>query len=295
MSNVNLPARLLLSCVGIFLVIVSAFVVLETLYSPLALPITIGISSIILALLVHRWYADLYKRNHDLERRIHALHRALSRQEAVINVMPMLGGVFVPLGPWAMEPTHLFNLLGWLLPVDARVVVECGAGASTLAIGNLLRQKGRGHIYSFEEDPKWYEVISRQVDAQDLNRYVTVVWAPLEPYAVNRAETVEWYAMDQVNTVLSAIDLIDLLIVDGPKSVRPLSRFPALPVFHSKCNAETLIVLDDVNRSQEQLVLSKWQDTCTLEVDIHQDADRHQAHIRIRDNEPNRQRNTVLT
>lgn len=74
---------------------------------------------------------------------------------AFINLQPLFGKTFLPYGLWAMEADNLQNLLSTIQYNDYRTVVECGAGVSTLLIGSLLRQLGRGHIYSLEEDEKW--------------------------------------------------------------------------------------------------------------------------------------------
>lgn len=276
----NPKRRKLLGLLAIFLLLNCAYLVASVLVPSLALPVIIGLSCVIIIFLVHRWYADL---NKQLQKQSVLFNQEFQKQSAMINLTPLLQGAFVPFGQWAMEPIHLFNLLTQLQATKTDVIVECGAGASTLMIANLLRQKGQGRIFSLEEDLEWYRFMSRHIATQHLGEYVTLVHAPLEPHAIDGENAVEWYSIERVNEILYHVDHIDVLIVDGPKSTTMLSRFPALPVFLSKMKSDTLVVLDDVNRLQEQTVLSEWQKLCALEIDFHREADRHQAYIKIRD------------
>lgn len=279
-ASSNPRRRLLLSLLAIFLLLSSTYLIVLVLLPSLALPVIVGLSTVTVIFLTHRWFANLSQ-----QLQIHSvlLNQELQKQNAMINLTPLLRGVFVPFGQWAMEPVHLFNLLAHIQSTETNVLVECGAGASTLIIGNLLRQKGQGHIFSLEENLEWHRFMSRHIESQNLGSHVTLVHAPLEPYAINGEDLVEWYSMERAKEVLSQIDHIDVLIVDGPKSISALSRFPALPVFLPKINSDTLLILDDVNRSHEQAVLSEWQKLCALEIDLHREAERHQAYVRIRD------------
>lgn len=279
-ASSNPRRRLLLSLLAIFLLLSSTYLIALVLLPALALPVIVGLSTATIIFLIHRWFANL---NQQLQIQSVLLNQELQKQNAMINLTPLLQGAFVPFGQWAMEPVHLFNLLAHIQSTETNVIVECGSGASTLMIGNLLRQKGQGRIFSLEEDLEWYRFLSRHIDLQDLSSHVTVVHAPLEPYTINGQGMVEWYSIERVNGTLSDVDHIDLLIVDGPKSTSALSRFPALPVFLPKINPDTLVVLDDVNRSQEQTVLSEWQKLCTLKIDFHREAERHQAYAKVRD------------
>lgn len=279
-ASSNPRRRLLLSLLAIFLLLSSTYLIALALLPSLALPVIVGLSTVIVIYMVHRWFANL---NQQLQIQSVLLNQQLQKQNAMINLTPLLQGAFAPFGQWAMEPVHLFNLLAHIQSTKTNVIVECGAGASTLMIGNLLRQKGQGRIFSLEEDLDWFRFMSRHIDSQDLSSHVTLVHAPLEPCAINGESLVEWYSTERVNEALSSVDHIDVLIVDGPKSMTALSRFPALPVFLPKINSDTLLILDDVNRSQEQTVLSEWQKLCALEIDFHGEAERHQAYAKIRD------------
>ena len=55
---------------------------------------------------------------------------------------------------------------------------------------------------------------------------------------------------------------IDLLIVDGPPAFavgHGTSRYPALPVLHERLAPGATVVLDDIERPGEQVVLERWE------------------------------------
>lgn len=270
--------RRLLGLLAIFCLLNCAYLIAHWLIPSLAFPVVVGLSTVIILVLMHRWFTNLNRR---LDANSEWFRREMMKQQAMINLTPLLQGAFVPFGEWAMEPVHMFDLLSHVRAAKVDVIVECGSGTSTLMLGNLLRQKGKGRLYSLEEDMEWYQFMARHIQEQGLRDWVTLVHAPLEPYKVNDDSTVEWYSTARVNEVLADVVQLDLLIVDGPKSASTLSRFPALPAFRSKITSTTLIVLDNVNRLHEQAVLAEWQKQYTLEIDYNLEADRHQAYIRV--------------
>ncbi|MBP6016002.1 MAG: class I SAM-dependent methyltransferase [Candidatus Promineofilum sp.] len=198
---------------------------------------------------------------------------------AFINLQPLFGKTFLPYGLWAMEADNLQNLLSTIQYNDYRTVVECGAGVSTLLIGSLLRQLGRGHIYSLEEDEKWHAVMTSTIVHEGLADYVTILHAPLEN---NPDSGAPWYSLVGAQQILERAGHIDLLLVDGPKSVATLSRYPALPFFASSLNQSSLIVLDDSKRKNELAVVARWGEALQIDVQQLNRTLRGQAHIRLR-------------
>lgn len=197
---------------------------------------------------------------------------------AFINLQPMLNNTFLPYSFWAMEPSNILNLLSTVQYQKYRTVVECGAGVSTLAIGKLLMQNGEGHIFSLEEDKNWYDVMCSAVAHDGLTDYVTILYAPLEHNALSGEL---WYTDAAVQLVLAQAGHIDVLLVDGPKSIAPLSRYPALPTFASALDSASLVVLDDSKRSYEQEVIRRWSKSFDLQVEHLNATLRGQAYIRL--------------
>lgn len=238
-------------------------------FEPLATGVVVAWAASIIVLIIY------------LERKragILGLENQYSDLRSYINLQSMLGETFVPYSFWAMEPGSLLNLLATIQYYDYRKVVECGAGLSTILIGKLLKQLGGGHIYSLEDDERWHAVMSAAVSKENLAEYITLIYSPLEK---NTESGELWYGRSAAQQILDSMEHIDLLIVDGPKSNAPLSRMPALPVFAAKLNSQSLIVLDDSKRENEQQVLKQWRERFNLDIEQKSDSLRGQVYIRI--------------
>ncbi len=188
---------------------------------------------------------------------------------------------FLPLSQtWSMEPEALVDIVNHIQINDCKVIVECGSGVSTILIGNLLKQRNRGQLYALEDDRDWHDFLSGILSKQELNRYVTLVYAPLKPFPGSIANT-SWYDTERANLALNTVSSIDLLIVDGPKSVNELSRAPALSFFESRINGSSLIILDDANRSMERGVLDRWQQEFNITIVRQSETCKGQAYIQF--------------
>ena len=270
--------RLAIGLLGVFLLVNLVYLAIERVYEPLAIPVTLGVVSVVVLYLVHRW--DTKPPIYDRELR--KLANQLQGLAAVVNLVPILRGSFLPFGCWAMEPSCLLRLMSHIQSERPDVIIECGSGLSTLLVGSLLRQNRRGHLYSAEEDEAWHRLMSQLIEDHNLDDYVTLIHAPLEPYAVGDAVEVEWYRTGDLSRGLASVERADVLLIDGPKTVETLSRYPALPFFSSLVDEQTLILLDDVNRAEEQSVIEEWQSLYCLRIDIDRTAERHQAYIHMK-------------
>jgi predicted O-methyltransferase YrrM len=135
------------------------------------------------------------------------------------------------------------------------VVVECGSGVSTLLTANAFERRGAGHLISLENDPMYAAYTRDQLDLAGLGHRVDVVVAPLKEQTI-AGESVRWYDLD-------AIDYdgpIDLLVVDGPPSIGPLSRWPALPAFWNQLSERAVVLMDDGRRLDERAIAFRWSD-----------------------------------
>jgi predicted O-methyltransferase YrrM len=177
-----------------------------------------------------------------------------------------------------MEPDALLHLLSVAQAHRCRVIVECGSGVSTIAIGKLLRQSQTGHLYSLEENESWHATMSGILNSEGLSDYVTLLYAPLERYPEPVAP---WYKLERASQILESARHIDLLLIDGPKSVTTFSRFPALPVFAPGLDEASLIVLDDSKRPNEMAVIKRWRETFNLIIEEPGPSLRGQAYIRL--------------
>ena len=60
----------------------------------------------------------------------------------------------------------------------------------------------------------------------------------------------------------AAIDVVDLLVVDGPPAFEDgfgLARHPALPVLRGRLAPGATVVLDDIERPGEREVVRRWE------------------------------------
>lgn len=261
--------RMVLVLAAAFLSTLAIYALAYAVFEPMAAGVAVawGVSILILFHYLTRKRSELL----GLENRDGELR-------AFINLQSLSGEPFLPYTFWTMAPSNMLSLVSAIQYNGYRTIVECGAGVSTIMIANLLRQQGGGHLYSLEEDPNWHQVVSAALVRDDLADYVTLIHAPLERH---NGSGELWYCSEATKTIAERVDHIDLLLVDGPKSVGALSRYPALPEFIQLLNADSLVILDDSNRKNEQAVISKWKHAYPLTVDELKTSIQGQAYIRL--------------
>jgi predicted O-methyltransferase YrrM len=152
---------------------------------------------------------------------------------------------------WALRPEALEVVVG-LVQGGRTNVVECGSGLSTVTIAAALRALDAGRIDSLEHSPEWASVTRASLAQDGLDRFATVIDAPLRD---------GWYDTAALGA-LPERD-IDLLLVDGPLAGDPgleRSRYPALPALADRLAPGAAIVLDDIDRDGERWVFERWRE-----------------------------------
>ena len=189
----------------------------------------------------------------DLRRDLRRDHTADYRQlEALASLLAVLRprAPFPPFRGWAISPDFAVLLLTQVLTRRPARVVELGSGVSTLVLGYALEQTG-GQLTSVDHDHLYAEQSRITVAQHALQKVVTIVHAPLEPW---RGGT-PWYS----DAWVRGLPPIDLLVVDGPPGdTGSLARYPALPVLAPRLTATASIVVDDANRADEQAIVARW-------------------------------------
>jgi predicted O-methyltransferase YrrM len=159
-----------------------------------------------------------------------------------------LPGQFLPWTTFSMRPAGILAILNDIELYDRKRVVECGSGNSTIFVARLLELRGIGDVTALEHDGQWAALTDRLLERDGLTDRARVVRAPLKE---------GWYDL----TAIPDMDLIDLLVVDGPPAwSRPTreARGPALDYFAERLTSDATVILDDAWRGGERRVLKRW-------------------------------------
>jgi predicted O-methyltransferase YrrM len=195
-----------------------------------------------------------------------ALHR---QTQAAIHMQHLPFTTVLPWSPWALAPDVAARLLRQIQLRDAKSIVECGSGVSTLLIARTLKSLGRGHVYAIEHDDAWASFVTRMLQANGVGDVGTVIRAPLSEGKIDGQPT-SWYDAAAVRDALASVEVVDVLIVDGPpEKSGHLARAAALPFFEDRLCAGALILVDDLHRQDETEMVSHWTERYALQpVDV---------------------------
>jgi predicted O-methyltransferase YrrM len=160
-----------------------------------------------------------------------------------------------PLRGWAASPDILLLVVRHVRRAAPAVIVECGSGASTVALAQAARLNGRGHVHSIDHDAAFAEESRALLARYGLTAWATVTHAPLRKFEINGTDW-EWYDPDRVPKTPA----IDLLFVDGPPAdiPKPLARYPAGPMLFPRLTPRGVVFADDTGRPGELEVLHRW-------------------------------------
>ena len=155
---------------------------------------------------------------------------------------------------WAISPDFAALLIALVDRREVDVVLDVGAGLSTLIVGYRMKKIGRGRVVALEHDEDFARAMTEQIAAHGLSEVARVVVAPLRPVDV-RGKSWSWYDPEAMRD----LPRFDLLIVDGPPgNVQSLARYPALPLLLDRWSRRAPILLHDTDRSDERRILELW-------------------------------------
>jgi predicted O-methyltransferase YrrM len=186
---------------------------------------------------------------------LHEVRESVRGTQMLVNIRPLMGALPLPVGGWAME-ADLGNLLAQTIQDRRpRLMVECGAGSSTVLAAEVLQRLGTGRIISLEHEPGFAEQTRARLRERGLESRAEVITAPLVPRDVD-GRTQLWYDIDVASQIP---DEIDLLLVDGPpRRTSELARYPAIPLLRHRLAAGCVVILDDGNRPDERQIGRAW-------------------------------------
>jgi predicted O-methyltransferase YrrM len=184
----------------------------------------------------------------ELEREVRA-----SQDGAILGAR--LGPYCPPLGTWAIE-ADFAELVTVELQKRPSVVVELGSGVSTLVVAQQLKAFGSGRLVSVEHHAEYATATRDRLERSGLGGAVELVHAPLVAQEFG-GRKVEWYDVTAIRAALGD-DPIDLLIVDGPPSITPLARWPAVAALGQRLRPGGVIMLDDGRAKNEGAIARRW-------------------------------------
>ncbi len=171
------------------------------------------------------------------------LYRELQFNQAILPTMGFAG-----------SPDFLRLISDYVSKSEAKYVLECSSGVSTIVLAQALKLKGEGHVYSLENDERYAEESRHNLKKYGLEEWATVITAPLTNMDLDGREY-QWYSIEGLPSNVS----FDALIVDGPPwSVPKSSRYPAGPLLFKLLHAGAHVFLDDYVRKDEQAVVEMW-------------------------------------
>jgi hypothetical protein len=159
---------------------------------------------------------------------------------------------------WSAGVQFLTAALQLALEPNQRIL-ECGSGLSTLLMGVCARISGSS-VVSLEHSGTWADTVERALHMHLIGHHVKLVRSPLKDYG-----TYSWY--DVPSNVIDPRGFT-AVICDGPPSATPGGRFGLLPLMQSSLCPGCTILLDDLNRPQEQLIVTQWASDYGLEYEI---------------------------
>ena len=153
------------------------------------------------------------------------------------------------LGSWKADVGLLALLADRILGARPKVVVEFGAGASTLVAAQALQMTGGGHLLSFEQHEDFVLATRHWLAEHGLSADLRA--APLVPAPGGWPGL--WYDHGPLP------DQIDLLVIDGPPwTIHPFTRGAAATLF-DRIAPGGMVMLDDAARPGERVVARRWR------------------------------------
>lgn len=169
---------------------------------------------------------------------------------AIYNFLPEVK--FLPTSRgWAGSPDFLLKVLEIIFKKKPNVIVELGSGLSTIIIGSALKKLNKGCLFSLDHEEGFLNNTRENADFNNISEFVNLNYTPLIEYDNNY----KWYDINKVNIQSK----IDILIVDGPpRIIQQNARYPALPLLLDKLSDDSIIILDDANRTDEKTIIDLW-------------------------------------
>lgn len=221
-----------------------------------------------------RHVKDLVTTRKALERVVRAeISNSTQQIEAHLNIQNYLlhGEHLPPFHGWPVSPDFALFIIDSLVKRNYDLVIEFGSGSSTVLIAKTLarlRRSGRPPAaqITFEHSEVYCHQTADELEQSQLSEHVSLVHAPLVPYAAADGEVYQYYdctrALSNYQSSVKPEGMSVLVIVDGPPAATGKhARYPAVPVILDIFkDVEVDVLLDDYSRDDEKEVAEKWME-----------------------------------
>jgi hypothetical protein len=154
-------------------------------------------------------------------------------------------------GGWALSAQAIVRVHDEIRRRNFRTVVELGPGVSSILLGRAAPDV---EFFGLEHDQAFVDAVAHKLREHEIVGY-NLILAPLTTQMVG-GHPVEWYAPEAISRLPAAIDV---LIVDGPPNPYGRgARAPAWPLLCHRLHPGSLVLVDDVARSDERGMLRDW-------------------------------------
>lgn len=169
------------------------------------------------------------------------------------DIKPVFG--LPQLRKYAASPDFLKIITETISIEKPDVILECGSGASTIVTAYMLKKIGKGKVYSLDHDAYYGNQTRERIVEHGLQDFAEIIIAPLKPCTIDGQKYI-WYDFGE-----KLPKGINMVIVDGPPSKFHADiRYPVFPITYPLLRENSVILLDDYQRTPEKRMVKKWME-----------------------------------
>jgi len=142
---------------------------------------------------------------------------------------------------WSADTAYLRAMCRWASQVRGPIL-ECGSGLTTIMLGMVAP----GRVTSLEHLSEWQRHVQQTTARHSIG--TNVLAAPLTDYG-----EFDWYSLPP-----SLSNGYELVICDGPPGATRGGRYGLLPTIGHLLAPNALILMDDIERRDEQDIIQRW-------------------------------------